>query len=293
MAAGCPRGMVRPLSRRPSDETGGVETDEPLETGYGPSTAPGDNACNDYVGGLAQGYAALARARGDRVVDDGDLVLMDAGSGSPLCNAAVVRRPLSEEGWRTATRRMAAVYGERAGSSYLVFSAWPTPDLSGSGFGRVGHPPLMLRPAGPLSVAPVNGLEIRAVGDEASARDWESTLVHGFPLPELQPYRPGCLLGGRAPDVDGWRHWVGYLDGEPVACASAYVTPTHVDVEFVATLATARGRGIGRALTATATSAAVHRPAMLLASDAGRSLYERLGYRAILRFTLWAGHRRA
>lgn len=268
-----------------------METDEALETGYGPATAPGDNTCNDYVRGLAAGYTALARARGDLVAEEDDVVLMDGGSGSPFVNVAVVRRPLSEHGWRTAVERMAAFYSERAGGDYLVFSAWPTADLSGAGFGPVGHPPLMLRAAGPLAVDPVNGLEIRAVTGEAAAREWESTLVSGFPLAELQPYRAGCVLGPGVPGAEGWRHWVGYLDGEPVATASAYVTSTHVDVEFVATLAAARGRGIGRALTATATSAAVDRPAMLLASDAGRPIYERLGYRAVLRFTLWAGHR--
>jgi hypothetical protein len=30
---------------------------------------------------------------------------------------------------------------------------------------------------------------------------------------------------------------------------------------------------------------------MLISSDAGRSVYERLGYLPLLRFSLWAGHR--
>ena len=44
-----------------------METDEPLETGYGPGTPPGDNFCNDYAQNLAVAYASLAQARGDRV----------------------------------------------------------------------------------------------------------------------------------------------------------------------------------------------------------------------------------
>ena len=269
-----------------------MEIDAPLETGYDPGTPVGDNACNDYVRGLAEANGALGRARGGRVLDEGDVLLVDAGSPSPFGNVAIVRRPLSDDGWRTVLETTAGFYGGRAGGSYLVFSAWPTPDLSGRGLGRVGHPPLMLRPRGPLTVDPVSGLEIRSVGDPASARDWESVVVHGFPLPELQPFRPGCMLGAGGAGAGGWLRWVGYLDGEPMGSAAAYVTATHVDVEMVATLETARGRGVGRALTATATAAAVDRPAMLLASDPGRPVYERLGYRAILRFTLWAGDRR-
>lgn len=268
-----------------------VSAGEPLEAGYGPGAPVGDNACNDYARGLAGAHGALGRARGADVVEDDHLVLIDSGSASPFCNVAVVRRPMSEDRWRAAAARMTGFYGGRAGGSYLVFSAWPTPDLSGAGFDLVGHPPLMLRAPAPITVDPVNGLKIRAVADEASARDWESTLVEGFPLPELQPLRAGCILGEGAPAAAGWLHWVGYLDGERAGAASAYVAGTHVDVGFVATIETARGRGIGRALTATATSAAVDRPAMLLASDPGRPVYERLGYRSILRFTLWSGHR--
>jgi len=39
-----------------------------------------------------------------------------------------------------------------------------------------------------------------------------------------------------------------------------------------------RGRGVGRAVTAAATVVAPDRPAMLISSDDGRPVYERLGY---------------
>ena len=151
----------------------------------------------------------------------------------------------------------------------------------------------MLRLQAGIVVPPIPELEIRAVADAASAQDWERVLVDGFPVPELQPFRAGRLLPAGTPGPPGWQRWVGYLDGRPVATAAAYVCRSHVDVEFVATLEAVRGRGLGRALTATATATAPGLAAMLIASDAGRPVYERLGYRAILRFTLWAGHRPA
>lgn len=271
-----------------------METDAPLEMGYGRATRPGDNACNDYAQAMAEAYAILARARGHVVMEDDDVVAMDGGSPCLFLNVVLMRRPLSAEGWRDVSDRLAGFYGERAGGDYLIFSPWPTADLAGAGFSLVGHPPLMLRAPGPVAVDPVAGVEIRPVDDAASARDWESTLVAGFPLDGLEPYQPGCLLGPGPPPAgadQGWRYWVAYLDGTPVAASAAYLTATHVDVEFVATLEAARRRGIGRAITAAATAAAVDRPAMLLASDDGRPVYERLGYRALLRFTLWAGHR--
>lgn len=267
-------------------------TDQELETGCGPATPAGDNLCNDYSEGLVAGYSALAAGRGQRVLVDGDVALTDGGSPSMFVNMAIVRRPLTPDGWKAAAERMHAFYGERPGGPYLVFSAWPTPDLTPLDLGRVGHPPLMLRPPGPLQPREIPGFEIREVADATSAHQWERTLVDGFPLTELSPAAPGCILPAAALEAQGWRHWVGYLDGEAVGTSSARVGDHHVDVEFVSTLEAARGRGVGRALTAIATVADPDMPAMLLASDLGRPVYQRLGYLTLLRFTLWAGHRR-
>jgi GNAT superfamily N-acetyltransferase len=264
-----------------------VETDEQLETGYGQSTPRGDNVCNDYLRGLADGYAALAQARGDR-----DMTLGDRSSPSPFVNFAVVHQPLPDEQWKAAAERMHAFFAEGSGGSFLVWSAWPTPDLTALGFGRVGHPPLMLRLPQPLTAPPVEALEIRPVADETTAGDWETALVRGFPVAGLEASPIRSLLPVEALSAPGWRHWVAYLDGAPVATSSACVGEHHVDVEFIACVPEARGRGIGAAMAAVATCAAPELPAILIASDLGRSVYHRLGYRSILRFTLWEGHRR-
>ena len=268
-----------------------METDEDLETGYGAGTPSGDNLCNDYAQGLAIGFRELAEARGDHVHADDDVVLTDRSSASPFGNVAIVRRPVEAGEWPALAARMHDFFDGRQGGPFLVFSAWPTADLRGHRFGLVGHPPLMFRPAGPVDDAPIPGFEIRPVADEDTATDWESTLVHGYPEPVLQPFVAGCFLPEEGLAAPGWRHWVGYLDGAPVATASAYVGGHHVDVEFISTMPAARGKGIGRAVTAAATLAAPDRPAALISSDLGRTVYERLGYLPLLRFTLWVGHR--
>ncbi len=269
-----------------------METDEPLENGYGRTAPAGDNSCNDFQQALADGYAALARARGDRVERDTELTMGDRASPSLFENFAVVHEPLGAAAWLGAAERMHTFFGLAAGGNFLLFSAWPTPDLTDLGFGRVGHPPLMLRPAGPLAPVTVSGLAVRPVEDGATAHDWEQAFVRGFPTPELEPVEQGCVLPVEALAAAGWRHWVGYLDTEPVATASAIVGATHVHVEFIACVPAARGRGIGGAMTARATLAAPELPALLIASDLGQPVYRRLGYQSILRFTLWAGHRR-
>ena len=41
-----------------------------------------------------------------------------------------------------------AFFGERDGGPWLLWSGWPTPDLSYLGYVLWGHPPIMVRPPG-------------------------------------------------------------------------------------------------------------------------------------------------
>mgnify|MGYP001814534675 CR=1 FL=1 len=59
------------------------------------------------------------------------------------------------------------------------------------------------------------------------------------------------------------------------------------EVEWVSTRASHRGRGIGAALTWVATTAAPAHAAVLVATDDGRPVYERLGYVALMRLSMW------
>jgi hypothetical protein len=272
---------------------GGMETTEQLETGYGATTPAGDNLHNDFAQGEAEAFGALARARGDRIgeFEEFGLVLTDSGSPTPFGNVAVLRRPLHDSEWAGAARVMQHFYAHHDGGPFMLFSAWPTADLHTYGYGLVGHPPMMFRPPAPHDVAPIDGFEIRTVDDAATAREWEEAIVHGYPVPELQPFTPGCFLPEAALAAKGWTHFVGYLDNRPVATGSAFSDAQHVHVEFVSTLDAARGRGVGRAITAAATLVEPTLPAMLIASDLGRPVYDRLGYRPLLRYTLWIGHR--
>ncbi len=102
-------------------------------------------------------------------------------------------------------------------------------------------------------------------------------------MPEAQP---GGLFA--APVLDGpTRVWLAYVDGEPAAVAAAHLAGDAVLVEYVAALGSARGRGAGAAVTWAATLSAPELPAILVASDDGRPLYERMGYQAIERWTVW------
>jgi GNAT superfamily N-acetyltransferase len=269
-----------------------METDDELETGYGPNAPRGDNLLNDFVQSEAEAFAELARAKGGRVLFDAEFALMlsDCASPTPFGNVAVLQRPLAEREWPAAAARMHAFYAEAGGGPFMTFSGWPTPDVRDLGFGAIGHPPLMLRPPSPIEDALPAGFEVHAVDDDESAATFEQVLVRAYPVPEISLSPHGAVIGTPGATTR-WRHYVGLLDGEPVATGSAFVDTHHVHVEFISTMEACRGRGVGYAITAAATAAAPELPALLIASDLGQPVYRRLGYVALSRFTLWAGHR--
>jgi ribosomal protein S18 acetylase RimI-like enzyme len=69
--------------------------------------------------------------------------------------------------------------------------------------------------------------------------------------------------------------YVAYAGGEPVSCAMTLVSHGVCGIFYVATVESARRRGLGEALTRTATRAGA---AWLGASEIGAALYRRIGF---------------
>ena len=203
------------------------------------------------------------------------------GGRGALTNAVVLLQPLADPD----------VLGEvdeivPPSVPYFLLSAWPTPDLTGQGLALLGHPPLMVRFPSPGGIPEPEGVEVREVTNAADLAVAERVLVDGYPMPDLEPLSPGDLL---APGILGGptRVWLAYADEEPAAVAAAHVHAGLVLVEYVAALPSARGRGAGASVAWAATLADPSLPAVLVASDDGRPVYEHMGYVAIERWTAW------
>ena len=83
------------------------------------------------------------------------------------------------------------------------------------------------------------------------------------------------------------RFFVGYHDGLPVATSATTLAAGVNLVGLVSVRSELRGHGFGAAITEAASVADPSLPATLVASDLGRPVYERLGYTAYDRITLW------
>ena len=127
-------------------------------------------------------------------------------------------------------------------------------------------------------------LRIRRVTDDAGIDAHRLVATAGFGTrPEVAAGtachdlldRPGCVI------------YVGYADSEPVVSGLGWRTGRAIGVYSIATIASARRRGFGAAMTARIMSdgvAAGCDVAVLQASELGRPIYERLGFRTVVTY---------
>ncbi len=257
------------------------EEGEHLTTGWEDDLPPTDSLVRQAVlAHVSWARALTAAARG--TFSEGPSWCAGRGGGSSaLLNWAIVTSPPRD--WALTVEAISAAYA--AGVSAIVISPFPTPDLTSHGLALVGHPPLMSRPT-TTDTSASTSLDVREATTEQHLQDAERVLVEGYPMPDMAGLPPGHLY---RPDVVAGptKVFVGYDGDTPVATSAAHSAAGVTVVENVAVLAGARGKGAGAVLTWAATSAWPEQGAVLIASDDGQPVYERLGYQRIERWTCW------
>lgn len=232
---------------------------------------------------LALQWEHIPRAAGKRWVRWDGLWAADAASKSLYPNSATLLRPLADLDAGEVVTRLDTFYAGDTGGPWMLWSAWPTPDLKPYGMFFAGYPPLMVRLPG--KALPETSLRIVEATDAAALRDFDEALIKGYPISELafphDRFSDERALGGPM------HFFVGYQGDRPVSCAASYVGEREVGVYMVATLPEVRGQGFGSAITAAALAIAPQLPAVLQASDFGQPVYERLGFQAVSEYGLW------
>lgn len=224
----------------------------------------------------------LARSTSHPFHASDDLVVAWQGERGFYTNLAYLLTPPAD--WDLTLATIDSVVP--SGRPVSLVSPSPVPDLSGRGWQFLGHPPLMVRPAGGAPTPGPAELTITEVDDEVGLEVFERTLVDAYPDPAMQPYRFGSFQGAGM-FGGATRLFVGTVAGRPVATSAVHVHAGVNLVEFISTMPDARGRGYGEALTWRATLADPSLPSTLIASDLGRPVYERLGFTAVSRWSFW------
>jgi GNAT superfamily N-acetyltransferase len=232
---------------------------------------------------------ALARAAGSDERNDPDIQWIIGQSPIGYHNA-VVRANLPPDQADAAI--LASIERFRAyqvpGTWHVGPSMTPTDlgaRLIAHGFVDAGAEPGMAADLHALheDIAVPDDLLIRRVTSAEELALWTHTLAQGFGEGEREAAWVGAMYERIGlDDQQPWRHYLGLLDGTPVATTSLFLSAGVAGIYFVFTVPSARRRGIGALITLAAlrdARALGYRIGVLGASSMGYSVYQRLGFR--------------
>ena len=167
-----------------------------------------------------------------------------------------------------------------------ICDTWQTLDLRSYGFRVWRTEPWFYRPAGLLPVDAPPELEVIPVSTAAEVVEFEAVSVRGFGGEDdsIEPgtYHPPAIL-----EDDAMKMFIGRVDGRAVGAAMGYLADGVVGVFGVTTVASARGRGYGSALTKAAMLSENDLPSVLAPSPQGERLYRRLGFAPVGALSIW------
>jgi len=274
-----------------------LEKDFPFLTGPVADTAPAS-----LVAAIEANTAAflldLGRAGGGEERDDPRIHWVIGGSPLAYHNC-VVRADLGpEEADAAIAASLAAMQAHGVRGSWHVGPSMRPADpgerLLAHGFAHAGDEPGMAVALSQLreDVPAPEGLAIERVRGEDGLALWARTLAAtGFGEGDVEADWVTAMYAriGLGDDVP-WRHYVGRLDGRPVATATLYLGAGVAGVYFISTMPDARRRGIGATLTLAGlreARALGMRVGVLGASALGHPLYRRLGFEEYCRIALY------
>ena len=134
----------------------------------------------------------------------------------------------------------------------------------------------------PQHVPAPAALTIERVWDDRTLDSWAHTLALGFGEGEREAFWVRDVYRRVGYDDAGaWRHYLGRLDGVPVATATLFLAAGVAGIYFVSTAPRYRGQGIGAAITLAPlleARALGFRVGVLGASQMGYGVYRRLGF---------------
>jgi Acetyltransferase (GNAT) family len=168
-----------------------------------------------------------------------------------------------------------------------VGDVWQTLALEPHGFHVWRTEPWFYREAGTVPVSAPSELELVHVTTPEEVAEFEFVSVRGFGS-EDDVIEPGTLHPPSILDDGAMHMFIGRVDGRAVGAAMGYVLEDVVGVFGVTTVASARRRGYGAALTRAAMLTETGLPSVLAPSEEGASMYRRLGFDPVGALSIWS-----
>jgi GNAT superfamily N-acetyltransferase len=234
----------------------------------------------------AEGFKALSRSANGRNDVVGGAQCWYCSSAVPVFNGAAI---LEERQIHPDTLRGIAEYFTSKGRPYSLMTMDALLPHAGGALRDMGYYEYDRMPAMWLDGVPhtwqgppdSSQLQITRVQNTQDMEAFRLVLGRVF---HIVPQEAEMVLGDNALAVEGVRHYLGRLDGEPVGTISMVTSGPAPGIWNVGTLPQHRRSGIATSLMQHALQEAAHEghtASMLLASTEGVPLYERLGYRTL------------
>jgi ribosomal protein S18 acetylase RimI-like enzyme len=238
-----------------------------------------------------------ARTPGMRVVDEGDLLLVDSGVVSDTFNY-ICRAQLNVNQVQARTQEAISYFTARG----LPVAWWVGPAsqpgnlgvyLEQAGLDSVEVDEGMVADlrALPRAVTVPEDLSIQRVSPSQQLEQFAQAVSRVFEPPDTNVHLFYKRVEAVALSQDGpLRLFLGYWRGEPVATSAVFLNAGVAGIYSVATAPHARKRGIGTALTLAAlqdAQAVGYTIGVLQASGEGQRIYQRLGFRTTCLFKVY------
>src|SRR5579859_703274 len=233
-------------------------------------------------------YGLLAEGMGGETHDEGDALWFITDIDYALFNG-VMRARLPAAAAPARIQELLAPFRGRAIEMTWHVGSSSAPDdlgeqLRNHGLWRgLGEPGMAAELAALPAGRPIAGVDVAPVRDTVAFAVWLDVMARGFDMPVIARDAIGvayrCL--GFGPD-SFMRHYLGLWRGEPVASSTLYLAEGVAGIYNVATLPSARRRGIGTAVTRVPLLEARdegYRVGVLQSSKLGLNVYWQLGFR--------------
>ena len=134
------------------------------------------------------------------------------------------------------------------------------------------------------------GAKLLKLSEAGQADDYWKVAAASYPSIGFPPEVFGSYTNNAGLLAENVAAFIAYLDGEPVSIAMTIISHGVAGIYWVGSLEQARGKGLGRAVTAAATNAGFElgaEIASLQASPMGKPIYEAMGYETIFDYKLF------
>lgn len=236
-------------------------------------------------------------SRGSEAVENERLMYYSTGVAHPLLNG-IFRAQFTSLQIEPTIRETIAYFRERQRPALWWVGPTTRPSdmgehLAKEGIRKIGVLPGMAVPLNilPESVPTPENFRIERVSDITVQRQWIETLLVCNDIPaNLHPAAIDMDMSRGLDQADGPQRYVGFLNDEPVATSALLADAGVAGLYAVGTLPSARGKGIGAAMSLLPlldARKAGYQVGVLQSSDMGHRVYKRLGFVDYCEFELY------